>query len=173
MLILIAEDDPVSRTVLEGMLTTLGYRTLGAGDGEEAWNAFQRERPPIVITDWMMPKLDGLELCRRIRDLPDNGRYTYLIGLTTLEGKRHHLEAIDAGADDFISKPCDSDDLVMRLRVAERLLRSEKALGSLQALHSECAEPVATQGYGSSAFAAGDESATRLNEGGRGASAGR
>ncbi len=138
MQILIAEDDPTSRVVLQQTLAKLGYAVLAAPDGEEAWALFQRESPSVVITDWMMPRVDGLELCRRIRSDARNDRYTYLIVLTALGGKRNYLEAMDAGTDDFLTKPFDPDELVTRLRVAERILDMEATLRHCETLLDCC-----------------------------------
>ena len=121
MPILIAEDDGVSRVVLGTKLRELGHQVLEAHDGTVAWDLFRAERPRILVTDWMMPGMDGRELCQRVRsrvDLP----YTYIIVLTSLSGKGSYLDAMDAGADDFLTKPVDMDQLTARLRVAERVL---------------------------------------------------
>jgi len=136
--ILIADDDLTSRRVLSKTLSTLGYGVLEASDGAEAWTRFVAERTPVVITDWMMPRMDGLELCRRIRGDARHDRYTYLMVLTQLGGKKNYLEAMDAGADDFLTKPFDPDELVTRLRVAERILGMEATLGYLEALVECC-----------------------------------
>jgi DNA-binding response OmpR family regulator len=136
--ILIAEDDRTSRQVLERTVSKLGYEVSSAEDGVEALTLFRRDRPQVVITDWMMPKMDGLELCRRIREEAIHGRYTYLIVLTALGGKRNYLEAMDAGTDDFITKPFDTDELVTRLRVAERIVGMEEALGQLEGMLGCC-----------------------------------
>lgn len=138
MRILIAEDDRTSREVLERTIRKLGYELSVAEDGVEALAQFHRERPQVVITDWMMPRMDGLELCRRIRDEHHHDRYTYLIVLTALGGKRNYLEAMDAGTDDFITKPFDTDELVTRLRVAERIVGLEVALTRLEELVGCC-----------------------------------
>lgn len=138
MRILIAEDDTTSRLVLERTLKRLGYGVLAASDGAEAWQLFERERPAVVITDWMMPRLDGLELCRRIRSDRRLDRYTWLVVLTALGGKANYLEAMNAGADDFLTKPFDPDELVSRLRVAERILAMERKLAYLESMHDCC-----------------------------------
>lgn len=141
MRILIAEDDPTSRIVLTRTLEKLGYETLAAVDGADAWAMFQASHPSVVITDWMMPKMDGLDLCRRIRMNPRFDQYCYLIVLTALGGKQNYLEAMNAGTDDFMNKPFDTDQLVTRLRVAERILTMEaelRFLGGLQGCCSGC-----------------------------------
>ncbi len=138
MRILIVEDDDVSLRVLARTLEKLGYDTVTATDGAEGWARFNEHHPRVVITDWMMPRVDGLELCRRIRGDAANDGYTYLIVLTALGGKKNYLEAMNAGADDFLTKPFDADELVTRLRVAERILGMEASLRYLGAIHECC-----------------------------------
>ena len=139
MRILIAEDDHTSRLILKKTLVKLGYDVGAAADGSEAWDAFQRERYQVVITDWMMPGMDGLDLCRRIRADGRWDRYTYLIILTMLGGRQCYLEGMNAGADDFMTKPFDADELVTRLRVAERILDLEAGVAFLESLLPTCA----------------------------------
>jgi DNA-binding response OmpR family regulator len=138
MRILIAEDDSTSRLVLSRTLEKLGYETLSAVDGADAWAIFQETQPSVVITDWMMPKMDGLDLCRRIRSNPRYDHYSYLIVLTALGGRQNYLEAMNAGTDDFMNKPFDTDQLVSRLRVAERILSMEAELRFLGGLQGCC-----------------------------------
>lgn len=138
MQILIAEDDPTSRMVLVRTLEKLGYGVTAAVDGVDAWQKFQTNRFSVVITDWMMPRMDGLDLCRRIRSDPRHDRYCYLIVLTALGGKQNYLEAMNAGTDDFMNKPFDPDELVTRLRVAERILTVEAELRYLAGLQGAC-----------------------------------
>src|SRR5271168_4928100 len=121
MNILIADDDAITRMLLGSMLTKLGHEVLEAADGGEAWDAWQGGEFPFVISDWMMPGLDGLEFCRRIR-ARRREEYTYIVLLTSNSGRANHLEAMDAGADDFITKPFENDAVLARLRVAERIL---------------------------------------------------
>jgi signal transduction histidine kinase len=131
MKILIAEDDGTSRTILTHVLTELGHEVAAVADGEEAWAVFQQEHVPLLISDWMMPGVDGLELCRRIRD-ERRAKYTYIILLTVLDGKQNYLEAMQAGTDDFISKPFEVDQLHARLRVAERILGLQTELREME-----------------------------------------
>ncbi len=138
MHVLVVEDDPTSRTVLERTIKKLGYEMSSAGNGIEGLALFQRVQPQVVITDWMMPGMDGLTLCRRIREEGQYDRYTYLIVLTALGGKKNYLEAMDAGADDFLTKPFDADELVTRLRVADRILGLERALSQLETMVGCC-----------------------------------
>ena len=131
MKILIAEDDATSREILAHVLRQLGHEVVEAVNGEEAWAVFQREHVSLLISDWMMPGLDGLQLCRRIR-AEQRPRYTYIILLTVLGGKRNYLEAMEAGTDDFITKPFDVDQLHARLRVTERILGLQTELREIE-----------------------------------------
>lgn len=121
MRILVAEDDATSRLVLRATLQRHGYEVTAVEDGRAALEAWRLHRHTLVISDWMMPELDGLALCRRIR-ADATLRYTYVVLLTSLSGKERYLDGIDAGADDFLSKPLDEDYLVARLHVARRIL---------------------------------------------------
>lgn len=137
MKILVAEDDDASRTILLAQLRKLGHEVLGAADGEEALAGFDRENPDVVITDWKMPRMDGLELCRRIRQA-DRREYTYIIILTSLDRKVGFLEGMNAGADDFVNKPCDTIELNVRLRVAARILALQATMVQLEGLLPIC-----------------------------------
>ncbi len=138
MKILIADDDAVSRTLLRGTLKGLGHGVIETSDGRQAWERFQSETIPLVVVDWMMPFVNGLEFCRMIR-AERRLRYTYLIMLTALGGKGSYLEGINAGADDFITKPFDPDELNARLHVAERILGLHAEVKQLQGLLPICA----------------------------------
>jgi phosphoserine phosphatase RsbU/P len=137
MRILVAEDDKVSRLVLTTGLKRLGHEVIDVGDGQEAWARYEQESLRMVITDWMMPNMDGLELCRLIRS-SQRPKYTYLIMLTALGGKENYLEGMKAGADDFITKPFDIDQLNSRLRVAERVLLLQDEVKQLEGLLPIC-----------------------------------
>jgi DNA-binding response OmpR family regulator len=137
MKILIAEDDTVSRLLLSTTLKKLGYEVIATENGRDAWGVFQQEYIPIIISDWMMPDLDGLELCRMIRS-EDRHKYTYVILLTALGGKGSYMEGMNAGADDFITKPFDRDQLAARLRVAERILKLQSEVKQLEGLLPIC-----------------------------------
>jgi DNA-binding response OmpR family regulator len=121
MNVLIADDDGVSRLVLAAALTNLGYEVLETENGGAALSAWAQGDHHLIISDCMMPDLDGLEFCRRIR-AEKRANYTYLILLTSLSGKTNYLEAMKAGADDFITKPFEKDQLAARVRVGERIL---------------------------------------------------
>lgn len=127
MRILIADDDPVSRRVLLGYLQKWGHDVVVASDGAEAWRLFEADDFPLVISDWMMPELDGPELIRRIRGV-ERPEYTYTILLTGRAQKEDLVEGMDAGADDFVTKPFDRDELRVRLRAGERIVGLERKL---------------------------------------------
>jgi sigma-B regulation protein RsbU (phosphoserine phosphatase) len=127
MKVLIAEDDPVSRRLLESFLQKWDYEVVAASDGEEAWRFFQQEPFPLVVSDWMMPQVDGLELVRRIRGSRRPG-YVFTILLTAKAQKEDLIQGMTAGADDFIVKPFDREELRARLRAGERIVHLEEAL---------------------------------------------
>jgi len=121
MKILIAEDDNVSRLVLASTLRKQGHEVVAAEDGLRAWEALQKDDFHVLILDWLMPEIDGLALCRQVRTLLREN-YTYIVLLTSLEGRSNYLEAMDAGADDFMTKPFDADQLTGRIHVAKRII---------------------------------------------------
>lgn len=127
MNILIAEDDRDSRELLTWLLQKLGYEVIAAENGMEAWELFNREKFRLVISDLLMPEIDGLELCRRIRS-SKTPKYTYVILLTALIGKKDYLDGMEAGADDFMTKPFDPDELKARLRVAQRIIAIQEPI---------------------------------------------
>lgn len=137
MKILIAEDDAVSRFALSTRLKKLGHEVIACEDGRDAWHAYLNERPKIILTDWMMPEMNGLELVRRVRA---EGRlqYTYIIMLTALGGKESFLQGMHAGVDDFVTKPVDHGGLEARLRVADRVLSLQKQANELRGLLPIC-----------------------------------
>jgi phosphoserine phosphatase RsbU/P len=137
MNILLAEDDAVTRLTLHAFLRSQGHDVTDAEDGSEAWGIWQISAPRVVVADWLMPKMDGLELCRRIRAVP--GRpYTYFILQTGRDGRESLFEAMDAGIDDFIPKPAAAAELGARLRVAERILGLQAELLALEGMLSVC-----------------------------------
>jgi two-component system NtrC family sensor kinase len=127
MKVLIADDDGVSRKLLQGYLQKWGYEVVVATDGAEAWTLFQQGDFPLVITDWMMPEMDGPELIKKIR-AADRPHYVYAILLSGRSQKEDIVEGMEAGADDFVNKPFDRDELHVRLRAGERILKLERAL---------------------------------------------
>jgi putative two-component system response regulator len=124
MEVLIAEDEPVSAIVLQEALQANGYDVILAENGREAFDTLKKSTCRLVISDWEMPEADGLEFCRAVR-AEDLGRYIYIILLTGREGTRNAIEALSAGADDFLSKPVEPAELTMRLRAAQRILALE------------------------------------------------
>jgi len=138
MNILIAEDDSASRMVLNAALKNLGHQVVVAENGRDAWRALSGEDVRMVISDWMMPYIDGLELCRMIR-ARQSRHYTYIILLTALSGKGNYLQGMAAGADDFVTKPFDLEELAARLRVGERILALELKVNRLEGLLPICA----------------------------------
>lgn len=127
MKVLIAEDDTTSRVVLEKHLTNWGYEVLAAQDGSGAWEIAQQQQPQIVLVDWLMPAIDGLELCGKIRGR-QNSRYTYIIFLTSKTANEDIVTALDAGADDYLCKPFDKNVLRSRMAVGVRIINYENEL---------------------------------------------
>ena len=120
MNVLVADDDPTSRLIAQTALRSLGHECHTVSDGTQAWDAFRSRRPDVVVSDWMMPGLTGLQLCRNIRGYAPGG-YTYIIVLTSQGGHASILEGMNAGADDYLIKPLDPDDLQARLIAASRV----------------------------------------------------
>jgi phosphoserine phosphatase RsbU/P len=137
MKILIAEDDAASLNILTAQLGKLDHEVFATRDGREALEAIPRFLPEMVITDWMMPNIDGLELCRQIRhmNLPS---YVYVMILTSMDRKVGFLDGMNAGADDFVNKPCDSVELTVRLRAAHRILSLQTTVAQLEGLLPIC-----------------------------------
>ncbi|GAB4372127.1 MAG: hypothetical protein Kow00128_20630 [Deltaproteobacteria bacterium] len=127
MQILIAEDDRDSRLLLQRILEQEQHRVVAAGNGLEAWETFRREEFRMVITDWQMPELGGVELCRRIR-AAEGGAFVYIILVTARESKADLVQAMDAGANDYVTKPFDRGELVARVRSGVRIVALEQQL---------------------------------------------
>ncbi len=122
MRILIAEDDRVARHILQTMLGKWGYEVVSCSDGTEAWKVLQAEdSPQLAILDWMMPEMDGVQVCRELRQKKKKA-YTYVLLLTARSQKEDVIEGIEAGADDYLTKPFDSQELQARLRAGRRVL---------------------------------------------------
>ena len=121
MNILIAEDQVVSAHLLRRLLERLGHAVAVAADGAEAWRLVEAARWPIIISDWVMPGLDGPSLCRLVRQQAHRP-YSYIILLTSKQGQAERLEGLRAGADDFLVKPPNVDELAVRLEIAHRIL---------------------------------------------------
>ena len=128
MRILIAEDEPVSRHMVERFLTQWGYDLVVANDGDEAWWVLQREDSPrLAILDWMMPGKDGVEICREVRKRVSQP-YVYILLLTAKAQKADIIEGLEAGADDYLTKPFDPEELRVRLRAGRRILDLQENL---------------------------------------------
>ena len=129
MKVLIAEDDMTSRIILESVLKKWGFTPVMTCDGKEAWEAMQSEdAPKLAILDWQMPKMNGIEVCQKIREI-DTSDPPYLIVLTSKDEKKDIVKALDAGANDFISKPYDNQELRARINVGKRMVQLQSALG--------------------------------------------
>jgi PleD family two-component response regulator len=128
--VLVADDDPSCRSVLRAVVERLGHECRVATDGDEAWRLFQEAQPDVLITDWMMPGLNGPELCRRARQHNEDG-YTYVILATALGEHENVLEGMEAGADDYLTKPISPFDVRARLVAAKRVTELHKELDRL------------------------------------------
>src|SRR4029450_13308838 len=120
MRVLIAEDDTDIRELLHDLLRHKSRQVTAARDGQEAWQIFQEQGPHVIVSDWLMPRVEGPELCRRVRE--SDAPYTYFILLTALGDQQHHLTGRKSGADDYLSKPFDMEDLGARMITAERVV---------------------------------------------------
>lgn len=137
MNILIAEDDQPSLKILRMTLQNFGHEVIAAEDGEKAWESLLIHPVTLVVSDWMMPGMDGLELCRKIR-ARRRREYVYFILLTAVAGRNSYKEAMDAGVDDFLSKPLRQEELFIRLRVAERILKFISQVSDLKRILPIC-----------------------------------
>ena len=124
MEILIVEDDIISRSILKNMLVEMGNTVIEAEGGEQAWNVLKSKKLKFVISDWMMPGLNGLDLCKKIRSEPFK-EYVYVIMLTAKDGRSDLVEVFRAGADDYIPKPFDPEELRARVMTGLRVIDLE------------------------------------------------
>jgi phosphoserine phosphatase RsbU/P len=126
--IIIAEDDLVSRTLISNLMAKWGFKAVVTQDGHEAMKALRAEPgPALAILDWMMPGMDGVQVCRRIRE---RNKMVYLIMLTSRGTKENIVEALHAGADDYLIKPFDKNELLARIQVGFRILDLYVALAA-------------------------------------------
>jgi len=126
--ILIAEDDPVSRRMLQAFLAKWGYQTVAARDGAEALRILESEEaPPLAVMDWMMPGIEGPQVCQRVREHTDRP-YVYILLLTARSQKGDLLAGLKCGADDYLTKPFDAEELRARLHVGQRILDLQDSL---------------------------------------------
>lgn len=129
--VLVAEDDAMFRHILQSWLEKWGYHVTIAGDGAKAWTILQQDFPPqLLILDWMMPAINGLELCRKVRDR-NQVPYQYILLATAKDGKQDLVRGLEAGADDYLTKPFERSELQARLRVCNRILTLQD--GQIQA----------------------------------------
>jgi DNA-binding response OmpR family regulator len=137
--VVIAEDDPVSRRLITTIIEMGGHRTIVTNDGDEAMSALRAQKKPcIAVVDWMMPGVDGAEICRRIRE---SDRSVYIIMVTARGTKKDTVEGIDHGADDYLVKPFDPEELLARIRTGLRVLKAQVMLANrVQALETTASE---------------------------------
>jgi two-component system chemotaxis response regulator CheY len=120
--VLVVDDDTASLAAIEAAVVSFGHDCRVAKDGLEAWQMHQSKAADVIVSDWDMPRMDGLELCRRTRVADDDRVYTYFIFMTSFGDKAHFLRGMDAGADDYQTKPIDLDELQARLWSAQRVV---------------------------------------------------
>jgi DNA-binding response OmpR family regulator len=132
MRVLFADDDPIARLLLAAVLSDLDHEVTVADNGEKAWEAFQVAPSPLVVLDISMPGIDGLEVCRRIRALPA-GRDTFVLILTARDGRDDLASVLEAGADDYVTKPSSPENLRARLAIAQRRIAQDVARRSAEA----------------------------------------
>lgn len=131
MKILAADDDPLSRHLIFRLLSGPGTEVLSASDGDEAWRILGGSDPPrLAVLDWMMPKVNGLELCRRVRS-SNWPQYTYIILVTARTARVDMLAALDSGIDDYLTKPFLPDELLARFHIGQRVLQKEDRLSHI------------------------------------------
>ncbi|MGI5878984.1 MAG: GGDEF domain-containing protein [Syntrophomonadaceae bacterium] len=128
MKVLVADDDQITRKVVRALLNKWGYEAVEAEDGDQAWQILQQDDAPrLILADWIMPGIDGPELCRRLRIRSDSS-YHYIILLTSRDSKEDIVGGLNAGADDYITKPFMTQELEVRLRIGVRILELQQSL---------------------------------------------
>jgi DNA-binding response OmpR family regulator len=128
MKVLIAEDDPVSRRLLQAALAKWGYEVIVTTNGKEAWEVLQQPgAPSLLVLDWLMPETDGVEVCRQARETPAL-KSAYIILLTSRGSKEDIVQGLQAGADDYVTKPFDHGELRARVQVGSRVVQLQSAL---------------------------------------------
>ena len=129
--VIVADDDPSTRHALQAAVMLLGHTCRVAADGEEAWRLHREKAADVILSDWRMPVMDGVELCRRVRASDEmDDTYTYFIFLTSFDDKEHLLQGMEAGADDYHAKPVDIDELHARLVTAQRVITLHRRLAA-------------------------------------------
>jgi phosphoserine phosphatase RsbU/P len=147
MKVLIAEDDPVSRRLLQAALIKWGYDVTVTSNGREAWEALQtREVPSLLVLDWLMPEMDGVEVCRQARQVPAL-KSAYILLLTSRGSKEDIVKGLEAGADDYVTKPFDHGELRARVQVGSRVVQLQSVLADrVQELEEAIASVKTLQG---------------------------
>jgi sigma-B regulation protein RsbU (phosphoserine phosphatase) len=129
MRILLVDDDDSTRRLLDAMLTKMGHAVVHANDGQEAWKILQHDQINFVLSDWVMPRMDGVELCRRLR-ASNRTHYTYVVLFTGKDQDDDVVVAMEAGADDFLTKPVQAKELKVRIESGRRVLSLEQSLNT-------------------------------------------
>jgi DNA-binding response OmpR family regulator len=129
--ILVVDDDQYIRLFLQKRLGARGYEVILAEQGEEAWQKAKSEAPNLIVSDWMMPKMDGLDFCRKVKS-DEKLRYAYFILLTARDSQDERMEGIEVGADDYLTKPINDKELLTRVKAGLRINSLQKELASLQ-----------------------------------------
>lgn len=131
MRVLIADDDALSRRVLEDALHKWGYEVLVTKDGDEAWACMQKEDAPnLVVLDWVMPGMDGIDMCRKLRER-NAGHYCYIVLLTSKASREDIIKGLESGADDYIIKPFNQEELRYRMKIGQRIVELEQRILNL------------------------------------------
>ncbi len=131
MKVLLVDDSPLYRHMIKGYLDQWGFEVVTLNDGAEAWRLLQEpDSPKLVLLDWVMPKMDGVEVCRKLRECRPGKSYVYTVLLTAKDGRTDLLQAMEAGADDYLVKPFDESELKARLLVGKRILELQNELVS-------------------------------------------
>lgn len=143
MKILVVDDDRIQQIMLEKALTATGNDVVVADNGRQAWEYYQQNVVSIVVTDWIMPEMDGLELCRRVRSA-DMGYYTYIVILSGKGDKDDKVRILEAGADDFIVKPFSAKELMARVATGERIIRLEDQHKKMLSVIAESRDKIRT-----------------------------
>jgi sigma-B regulation protein RsbU (phosphoserine phosphatase) len=138
MKLIVADDEPVSLKLLVRTLQKWKYEVASCANGEEAWKEYLKGESHVVISNWVMPGMDGIELCKKIR-AQENDEYTYIILLTGKKGRDDFLQGMSAGADDYLTKPLAPLELKVRLEVAARILALKSDVRVLRGILPICA----------------------------------
>ena len=137
MNVLVVDDDPSTVTLVSAVLRKTGHEVVTAPDGELGWQIVRQKPVDLIVSDWMMPGLEGPDLCKMVRKLARE-KYVYIILLTSLSGRERFLEGMQAGADDFMRKPVDVEELNARVAAAERILGLHQHVAQLEGLLAIC-----------------------------------